>query len=174
MKTIDLFRRVIFMAVVALMTCLVSAQEKGDMAAGLNLSYGTKSGFSNFGIGAKFQYNITDAIRIEPSATYFFKKDYVSMWDLNANVHYLFHVADKFVVYPLAGVVLLGAKADLGDFFSNGGSSNSASETKLGFNLGGGAQYWLSDSFGLNLDIKYQIVSNFDRPVFSLGAVFKF
>lgn len=155
----------------------VQAQSiKGDMAAGVNVAYGTKDGFSNFGIGAKFQYNFTDALRIEPSATYFFKKDYVSMWDVNVNLHYLFNVAEKFQLYPLAGVSLVGAKVSY-DGFSYGGyeiEGASASETKFGFNVGAGAQYWLTETFGLNLDIKYQIVSDFDRPVFSLGGVFKF
>lgn len=140
--------------------------EKGDMAAGVNVSYGTKDGFSNIGIGGKFQYNLTDAIRIEPSANYFLKKDYVSMWDANVNVHYLFNVAEKLTVYPLAGASLVGVKVDLGE--------DSASESKFGFNVGAGAQYWLTETFGLNFDFKYQMVSDFDRPVFSLGAVFKF
>lgn len=152
----------------------IQAQEKGDMAAGLNLSYGTKSGYSNLGIGAKYQYSFTDAIRLEPSATYFFKKDYVSMWDINVNVHYLFHLADKFSLYPLAGVSLLGAKADLGDELKEYGVKASASETKFGVNLGGGAQYRLSENFALALEIKYQLVSDYDRPVFTLGAAYKF
>ena len=49
-----------------------------------------------------------------------------------------------------------------------------ASESKFGVNLGGGAQYWLTENFALNLEIKYQLVSDFDRPVISLGGVFKF
>lgn len=171
MKTMKLFKKVMFMLIATFIACSANAQEKGDMAAGVNLSYGTKNGFSNFGIGAKFQYSFTDNFRIEPSATYFLKKDFVSMWDINANVHYLFHVADKFTVYPLAGFAFVGWKADIGDIT---GYEASASETKFGFNLGGGAQYWLSASLGLNLEIKYQIVSNLDRPIFSLGAAYKF
>ncbi len=150
--------------------------EKGDMAAGVNVAYGTKDGFSNFGLGAKFQYNLTDAIRIEPSATYFLKKDNISMWDVNVNLHYLFNVAEKFTLYPLAGVSLVGVKASY-DGFEYGGyeiEGGSASDSKFGFNVGAGAQYWLTETFGLNFDFKYQIVSEMDRPVFSLGGVFKF
>ncbi len=181
MKSMNLFKRAMFILVAALVACSVGAQEKGDMAAGLNLSYGLHSNYKNFGIGAKFQYNITDAIRIEPSASYFLKKDYVSMWDINANVHYLFHVGDGFVIYPLAGLTLLGVKADIGDALGEWeetaeeyGVETDASESKFGVNLGGGAQYWLTENFALNLEIKYQLVSDFDRPVISLGGVFKF
>ena len=160
-------KKLFIIALMVFVGMSVQAQSvKGDMAAGVNLAYGTKDGFSNFGLGAKFQYNFTDALRIEPSATYFLKKDLVSMWDVNVNLHYLFTVAEKFQLYPLAGASLVGMKADYG--------IGSASETKFGFNVGAGAQYWLTETFGLNLDIKYQIVSDFDRPVFSLGGVYKF
>lgn len=158
----------------------VQAQEKGEMAAGANIAYGVKDGFSNFGIGAKFQYNFTDALRIEPSITYFFKKDYTTMWDVNVNLHYLFSVAEKFKIYPLAGISMVGIKVkydydgfDYGGYQIPGGSI-SDSTTKFGINLGAGAQYWLTETIGLNLDIKYQIVSEFDRPVFSIGGVYKF
>ena len=170
-------KRFFIIALVAFIGMSVQAQSvKGDMAAGVNVAYGTKDGLSNFGIGAKFQYNLSDAIRIEPSATYFFKKDYTKMWDINVNFHYLFNVAEKFTVYPLAGVSLVGAKAEV-DGFSIAGievGGASASETKFGANLGGGAQYWLTESFALNFEVKYQLVSDFDRPVFSLGGVVKF
>ena len=167
-------RKVLFLMLTLFTAFAIQAQEKGDMVAGLNLSYGTKRSYSNFGVGAKFQYSFTDALRIEPSATYFFKKDYVSMWDINVNLHYLFHVADKFAFYPLAGVSLLGAKADLGDSLKEYGVKASASETKFGANLGAGAQYWLTDNFALAFEIKYQLVSDYDRPVFTLGAAYKF
>ena len=160
-------KKLLIIALMAFVGMSVQAQSvKGDMAAGVNVAYGTKDGFSNFGLGAKFQYNFTDALRIEPSATYFLKKDNVSMWDVNVNLHYLFNVAEKFQLYPLAGASLVGVKADYG--------LGSASDSKFGFNVGAGAQYWLTETFGLNFDFKYQIVSDMDRPVFSLGGVFKF
>ena len=165
MKT-RLMKRMAMVVVMALSTVFLFAQEKGDMGVGVNLSYGTKSGFSNFGIGAKFQYNIIDNLRIEPSATYFLKKDNVSMYDINANVHYLFGISDSFRLYPLAGVCLLGTSGDWG--------GESASASVFGFNLGGGAEYMLTETFSLNFEIKYQIVSDWNRPVFSIGAAYKF
>lgn len=170
-------KRMIIVALMAFVGMGLHAQSvAGDLAGGVNVAYGTKDGFSNFGLGAKLQYNLTDAIRIEPSATYFLKKDYISMWDVNVNAQYLFNVADSFVFYPLAGVSLVGVKAEYDGFEYEGYEipGASASETKFGFNVGVGAQYWLTETFALNLDAKYQIVSNFDRPVFSAGAVFKF
>lgn len=62
--------------------------QQGKQAIGGNLSYGTE--IESVGIGLKYQYNITDQIRIEPSMNYFFKNDGLSMFDINANIHYLF------------------------------------------------------------------------------------
>lgn len=166
MKTINFIKRMVFVVAVAMLASVAYSQEKGDMSAGVNVSYGTSDGFSNFGFGAKFRYNITDAIRVEPSATYFLEKDYTNMWDINANVHYLFPVADKFVVYPLAGVTMMGVKVEVLGF--------SDSESKFGANLGGGVDYKLTDNIDLNLEIKYQLVSDFDRPVFSIGGAYRF
>lgn len=44
--------------------------QQGKQAIGGNLSYGTE--IESVGIGLKYQYNITDQIRIEPSMNYFF------------------------------------------------------------------------------------------------------
>ena len=67
--------------------------QKGETAVGINLMYGTE--ISNLGIGAKAQYNFTDAIRGEASFNYFLEKDAMKMWDININAHYLFPVANK-------------------------------------------------------------------------------
>lgn len=43
----------------------------------------------NIGLGVKYQYNITDAIRLEGVGNYYLKTDGFSMWDINVNGHYL-------------------------------------------------------------------------------------
>ena len=59
--------------------------QKGEKAVGVNLNFGTTA--SSVGLGAKFQYGITDAIRIEPSLTYYFGN--TGMLDVAVNAHYL-------------------------------------------------------------------------------------
>ena len=146
------------------------AQEKGQMAAGVNFNLGAGygGGYSNFGIGAKFQYSFTDHIRVEPAFTYYFKKDYLSMWDFFANVHYVFGMAnDKLNLYPLAGIGVLGAKASVLGY--------SASNTNFGVNLGGGVEYKLSDKFALGAEIKYAIVGNsYGHLGVQIGATYLF
>lgn len=67
--------------------------QKGRQAIGFGLSYGTE--IESAGLGIKYQYNITNPLRIEPSFNYFFENDNVSMLDLNVNFHYLCPVAQR-------------------------------------------------------------------------------
>ena len=162
----NIFGKLAIIAIAVTMSVAANAQQQGDMALGGNLVYGSGDSYSNVGIGAKFQYNITDPIRLEGSFTYFFEKDYLSMWDLSANGHYLFPVADQVTVYPLAGLSILGYKTDtiLGNY----------SDSELGLNLGGGIDYRLNDSVILNAELKYKTGDNWDRLLLSVGVAFNF
>ena len=141
--------------------------QKGIQAAGVHLSYGTE--IESFGIGIKYQYNITDNIRLEPSMNYFFENNGIDQFDINANAHYLFPMASNVRVYPLAGLTfarwsfpqLIGGK------FSN-------DATRLGINIGGGAEMDITDKLMLNFELKYQLVNDFDQAIFNFGIAYMF
>ena len=141
--------------------------QKGIQAAGVHLSYGTE--IESFGIGLKYQYNITDNIRLEPSMNYFFENNGIDQFDINANAHYLFPMASNVRVYPLAGLTfarwsfpqLIGGK------FSN-------DATRLGINFGGGAEMDITDKLMLNFELKYQFVNDFDQAIFNFGIAYMF
>ena len=136
--------------------------QKGIQAAGVHLSYGTE--IESFGIGVKYQYNITDNIRLEPSMNYFFENNGVDIFDLNANAHYLFPMASNIRVYPLAGLTF--SSWDAGKGIDN--------VTRLGVNLGGGAEFDIADNLMLNFELKYQFVSDLDQAVFNVGIAYMF
>ena len=145
------------------------AQEKGSMAAGanLNLGFAYDGDYNNVGIGFKYQYSVTDQIRIEPEFTYFFKKDYVSMWDLMVNAHYIFKVADNKVnLYPIVGLGVLGTKASYYGY--------SSSDTDLGVNLSGGAEYRLTPNIIVGAELKYQLASDWDHLGLQVGVTYSF
>lgn len=173
----NVFRKAAVLIVVVLaMSVAASAQEKSDMAVGGNLVLGSGNSFTNYGIGAKFQYNVMTPLRLEGSFTYFLKKDYISMWDLSVNAHWLFPVADKVRVYPLAGLGILGTSVsvpeiDLGEWGSVGGS---ASTSEFGFNMGGGIDYNLTDRLILNAELKYKVGGDWNRLLVSAGLAYKF
>ena len=189
----------LFMVAIILMVGVgVAMAQKDVKAVGLNLNYGSE--ISNLGIGAKFQYGITDAIRIEPSFNYYLEKDGLGLWDVNANIHYLFDVAEKIKVYPLAGLGYANVKSSWGfeydedydyeDYYSlksrgwdedfdygdyeeemEGGSTNSG---EIVVNLGVGAEYQLNEKLSVGAELKYQIISNFNQIVFGVGATYRF
>lgn len=169
------------------MTSLFASAQAKTAAVGLNLNYGTE--IESLGLGVKGSYCFTDHIRGEASFNYFFPKGHLTMWEINANAHYLFNVADKFKVYPLVGLTYVhghwsGLDVNLGggDWGygapmrkANGEITVKDNNTgKFGVNLGGGAQYDLTDNLMLNFEVKYSLVSDLDQCVISLGAAYKF
>jgi len=162
-------KRIIQTLMVAVITVFatssVYAQEKGEMAVGGGLSVATGDDYTNFGLGAKFQWNPIDNLRLEPSFNYFFKKDYNTVWDFSANVHYLFPATDRVTLYPLAGLGLQNVGVDIMGF--------SDSETDVAFNVGGGVDLKITENWIGNFEFKYKI-SDANRAVFSLGVAYKF
>lgn len=140
--------------------------QKGIKAVGAHLGYGSE--IKSVSIGLKFQYNITDNIRLEPSMNYFFEKDEISQLDLNANAHYLFPMASNIRLYPLGGLTFARWSFD----YDVNGFSNDV--TRLGVNLGGGAEMDITDKLMINCELKYQFVSDFDQAVFNVGVAYMF
>jgi outer membrane protein X len=92
------------------------------------------------------------------------------MWDLSVNGHWLFPVADKVTVYPLAGLGILGSKVNIPSF----GLGDGVSQSDFGFNIGGGIDYKLTDKMILNTELKYKIAGDWKRLFFSAGVAYKF
>lgn len=165
-------KKVIIAACMMLLGISSAFAQQGKQAFGGNLSYGTET--ESVGIGAKYQYNITNEIRIEPSTNYFFKNNGLSMFDINANVHYLVPITSNVKIYPLAGFTFTSWNQDLdldivgieGDF--------GASASKFGVNLGAGMEFALDRNWSMDVELKYQLVSDLDQAVFNLGVAYSF
>lgn len=205
----------IFLSLCIALVSVCSYAQKGTTGVGLYGAFGSEN--SNFGIGAKVQYGITEALRAEASFDYFFKKDYLTNMNGSLNLHYLIPISDKFRVYPLAGVSYVYWKVDADDVFGDMGmgasfeetmknqglsqsdldlmkeyapdeykalkaeyenaykaADDSSSESKIGFNIGAGAEYDLSDKLTIFAEGRYQIVSDFDQCVIAAGLSYKF
>ena len=156
---------------------LSASAQAGDKALGAQLVFGSET--NSFGLGVKGQYYFTDQIRGEGSFDYFFKNKGVSMWDINANVHYLFDVANKVKVYPLAGLGYTNWSYtnDVIVKEVNGKDKvveHKGSDGRLAVNLGGGAEYALTDNVSVNAEAKWQIVNNYNQLVLGVGVAYKF
>ncbi len=171
-------RKLFLTAVIALFSIGAYAQ-KGQAYLGGQLAYPTE--IESLGIGVKGGYGITDAIRAQATFDYFLKKNNVSWWDLNLDVHYLFPLGNNIKVYPLAGLTYLRGSVDgftqtvnTPDGTVTVGSNESYSDGNLGLNLGGGFQYDLTDKLVLNAEVKFQIIKNTNQGVISAGLAYKF
>ena len=133
--------------------------QKGIQAFGVHLGYGSE--IESASIGVKYQYNITNNIRLEPSANYFFEKKGIDMFDFNANAHYLIPTENNIRLYPLAGLTF--NRWDFGKVVN-----------RLGLNMGAGAEFDVSDNLFVNMELKYQIVKDFDQAVFNVGLTYMF
>lgn len=171
-------RKLFLTAVIALLSIGAYAQ-KGQTYLGGQLAYPTD--IESLGIGVKGGYGITDAIRAQATFDYFLKKNNVSWWDLNLDVHYLFPLGNNIKLYPLAGLTYLRGSVDgvthtvdtpAGSVTV--GSNDSYSDGNLGLNLGGGFQYDLTDKLVLNAEVKFQIIKNTNQGVISAGLAYKF
>lgn len=152
-----------------LIVCLIAgmataaAQSQGDKALGLNLNYASET---SFGLGGKFQYNLTNHVRIEPEFNYYFKHDHVSFWDLGVNFHYLFPVAADVAIYPAVGLGYANAKAHFDEY--------SVSDGKFQAKFGVGADFKLGSAWKLNIEPKYQLVDGFDQFIINVGLAYCF
>lgn len=161
-------KKLLLLVCAAVMTLSASAQA-GDKALGAQFVFGSET--NSIGLGVKGQYYFTDQLRGEASVDYFFKNKGVSMWDINANVHYLFDVADKVKVYPLAGLGYTNWSYKLE--YDNVTLAK-GTDGRLAVNLGGGAEYELTKDLSVNAELKYQIINNYNQLVLGVGVAYKF
>lgn len=144
--------------------------------AGVHFGYGSE--IERPLIGANAEFGITEKISVAPDFTYYFTEEitYVktSMWELNANAHYYFMDNDKFKVFGLGGLNYTHAKVTWdGPAWGFGGGGASSSDSEIGFNLGGGATYDLTDKIQAFSTLKYTIGST-DQVVLFVGARYVF
>ncbi len=154
-------KKMILSAIIALFaTGLASAQDKGRWAIGPRMGIYTHTGFNGavVGLGATGRYSFSDAWRIEPSVTALLE-DGCSV-DINADVQYLFRVADVWTVYPAVGL-----------------SANDFGGWSCGINLGAGMDFAVARHWDVSAGFKWMIQTakyHKDPLVVTIGATYKF
>jgi hypothetical protein len=172
MKTLQLTKKIILLAIVFLFTSQIEAQT----SVGGGLGYNQK--IAGPGITLKGVFQITDKIAISPSASYFFGnslfgyKRSVIAGDVNA--HYYFNIIEsKLKVYPVAGLNFSSYKT--GNSYSNGLfgiNTEQVTDNAFGANIGAGATWAFSKKLRVYLEPKY-IVSNYRQVVINAGVLLK-
>ena len=161
------------------------AQTKGDKAVGINLGIApcleSGSNVTNFGIGAKFQYNVTNPVRLEADLDYWFKDKATDVFDISANIQYIFHIGSKVNVYPFVGLgyahIGFSWSLDDDDLLYYTRSSNLEVSTSLNrflFNLGVGAEYKVASNVYAQFELRYQYLKDFNRLPINVGITYRF
>ena len=160
---------------------LVQAQNTKKLNFGLGIDYGSE--VEEAGLDLRVGYFLTDQINLVFDMNFFFfndlgrfvKKRYWN--EYNFNVHYYFPIRPRekesiFSPYGLAGLNIssFGIKYDKHPVFGNNETSNS----KLGINIGGGADFNISTSLKPFIEIKYLLIENSDQGELALGIKYLF
>ena len=166
----------------------ISAQQRsfqqGDFAIGARLAIHPGALTPTFGIGTTIRYNITTPTRLEGAFFYFLPRNMnfwgvdvtVSMWNLSANIHYLFAVSENVTLYMLTGASVWGLNIGV----SAGHLYGEGSGTLVGLNLGGGIDIRLSNHISLNLEPKPMLLFDLRNDntdvdfMISAGIIFRF
>lgn len=198
-------KRILFLATLLMAVVSSVSAQKGQSAVGINLGAAPclESGVSltNFEIGAKYQYGITDAIRLEADLSYGLKSKGIDVFEVSANAHYLFNIGEKIKVYPLVGIgyghIGAGLSGDDGDYDYDPSDDeeypyprakgypyypeeeedygdDSTSANKFLLNVGAGAEYALTSKLSVGVELKYQYMSHFSRLPITVGVTYKF
>ena len=77
-----------FFCLCMLLVSLSVFAQQGEKSVGINVGYGTASSFDSFRLGAEFNWNATDHIRLSPSFDCYFASS--TSYVVSADVHYLF------------------------------------------------------------------------------------
>ena len=152
-------------------------QEKGDKAVGVNIvagSFPDSKKSMDVGVGARFMYNITKPIRLDGSFNYYLGA--TAPLDFSVNAHYLINVMPKLNVYPLVGLSIYAFGSDDDDDGEWWKDDDYSTDTEtnlggLGLNIGGGAEYRLTDKISGIVELKYNIGMGF---AVSAGVAYKF
>lgn len=152
---------------------LFAQTNRGDQSLGFTVGYGFDS--ENATLGIDYRYNITDAVRLSPSFTYFVKADGLSACAIDLNAHYVIPLSSVFGFYPLAGMDLafwkLHGVGSVNDF---GRYDSSTTKTRFGMNIGLGAEVYATRELSLGLEVKYNIVKDIDQALLDLRVGYNF
>lgn len=136
-----------------LVICCSVLLVKGQSRVGGGFAYGTD--INEFALNVNGEFFLKDNLAIGPELNYFFTEP-GSFWTLNADAHFYLLASGAASLYALAGL----------NFATASFSGNSNSE--LGLNLGGGANFDINSSITPFGQLKF-VLNDFDQAVFSFG-----
>lgn len=152
-----------------LVSVVLASHAQQPIRVGLFAGYGTK--IEKPAVGLIGEIGILSKLAAAPSFAYYFveNSDFakVSFWEFNANAHYYLVDEGPFSVYGLAGlnVARSSVSFDSGDMGMDFGGLG-ASSSKVGLNIGGGANFDFGTKILPFAELKYTIAGTEQVGVF--------
>lgn len=144
------------------------AQYEGTVGLGAHIGYG--STVKSVSAGVHMHYYHTNRARLAPSFTYYIPRKGNTVWQIDADAHYVLPVSWLFSVYPIAGINYSNFKYDVSNTSAIG--ENGWFKQRVGANLGLGAQYDFGYKLRLSVEYKYQFIRNFSQSTVTAGIGF--
>ncbi|HNU59003.1 MAG TPA: outer membrane beta-barrel protein [Aquaticitalea sp.] len=146
-------------AIVLFLIFSLTASAQTETRIGGLLAYGTE--IKNLGIGANAEFPVIEKLTISPSFIFYLPKKEtgikINWFEVNANANYYFLQEEKVEVYGLAGLNYSSVKVKYAEELSFLGDF-SASDGRIGLNLGGGANFNIGSSITPFAELKYVII----------------
>ena len=162
-------------AMVAAFTWPVYAAEnyqKGEKTVGLTAGYHTYN--QSGAAGVIFTYRFSRHFRLAPDATYIFRHHDTDALQLNVNAQVPFMLGQGWDIFPLAGLNYSSwnrhGSLRLADDNHDVGNRTS----RLGINLGAGANVTLSESLRLGISGRYTFVKGYNGAMFLASISYRF
>lgn len=126
---------------------------------------GYQSDFDRLGLGAEGRIGLTEQFRLAPSLMLMIPNDNVLGLEVDVNLQYVFPIQGTTLdIYPT-----MGFNMDNNRFKKD---SFKRKWTKWGYNLGAGADYYLSKDDFLNFELQYTFGPDFARVMIGYGYKF--
>lgn len=176
-KQMTRFKHIILAAIAAVVSVMpagASSPYHGQKCMGIIAGYTTRNESATAGI--IFTYRFSEHLRIAPSAGYDFRHQGKDAFSINLDFHMplALNSAGTVNFYPLAGIgyTSFGNKYDAVNFEKS--SDDRRRVDRIGFNLGGGIEYFASPTLRLAFEPKWRWRSDYASGVFnvSIGYVF--
>lgn len=169
MKLVKLF----LIAIITTLTVSNISAQTETTIGGL-VAYGTE--IESVGIGANAEFPILEKLTLSPSFIYFLPKEAglskINWFELNANANYYFLDQETVSVYGIGGLNYSSVKVTFDGENDLFGNDFSASDGRVGLNLGAGANFSIGGRLIPFTEIKYVLIDG-GQLVIAGGVKFK-
>ena len=196
LQFVKYFWKVAILSIALNVSVVANAQEKGDMAVGLNILGGYGNEIPEAGIGTKFLYNVTNPIRLSGEFDILWgvksSSELGSLIPITTTIntkwkefsvygHYLFSIDDGSflatpIVYPLVGLGIMNLDTSIEVLGYKVSKSSSESMSKVVLSLGGGMEghFKKNDKLFYAVQARLKIVEEGTRVHVVVGIGYKF